>query len=223
MSLVLFNPTNETLMAQYVGEDVIIAPYPEHGHKVKVDDARGRHILNALGPRGLMSLEYGDDEDAKREIGLARNREFKKKQIIRYNQENERRKQAGMAYLEPTPQVAEYARELGVALLEPYALKDPEKAEVSRLKDENRGLHTELTKLSEKFNTVMQDLATGKVGGNEATMALQRENVELKAQINDMAGKLDKLVSAMTGAKAATEETAEPLEEEAKPDKKGKK
>lgn len=222
MSLVLFNPTNETLRAQYVGEDVVIAPYPQHGHKVKVDDARGRHILNALGPRGLMSLEFGDEEEKKAVIGLERNREFKKKQIIRYNQENERRKQAGMAYIEPTAQVAEYARELGIALLEPYALKDVEKAEVSRLKDENRSLQTELTKLSEKFNTVMQDLAAGKVGGNEATMALQKENAELKGQLDSMASKLDGLISAMTGGQKAAEPDQSP-EESGKPDKKGKK
>ena len=50
MAMILFNPTNEDLETQYIGERVLV----KSDSRVRVDDPRGRHVLNTLGPRGLM-------------------------------------------------------------------------------------------------------------------------------------------------------------------------
>lgn len=135
MAIVLFNPTNEDMETQYIGETVII----KSGSKVRVDDARGKHVLNTLGPRGLMSLEYGDEgekEDIKRTEGINRNMAFKRKQVVNFNQYNEQRYQARLPYLAPTKQLQEYAKELGIGLREPYNVEDAAVKEMSDLKKE---------------------------------------------------------------------------------------
>ena len=144
MSSVLFNPTNEELKAQHQGVDVILAPYPEDGHVVKVDDARARHILNILAPRGLTQLEYGDDRDdgakkkAKAESGRERNKAFKRKQVIDFNQLNHTNKTGNREYLYPSQQLKDYAAESGIKLEQPYSPPDAGTAKISGLIDEVR-------------------------------------------------------------------------------------
>lgn len=127
MAIILFNPTNEEMRTQYIGEDVIIPPAPDPRHKIRVDDARGRHVLNVLGPRGLVTLEYGDEGEGelrKAEQGRARNQEFKRKQIMDFNQINDAQQQRRLPYIAPSDQVKAYSRELGIKLYEPYSSTD---------------------------------------------------------------------------------------------------
>jgi hypothetical protein len=143
MALILFNPTNETLQTQYIGEDVSLAP----GSKTRVDDARGRHVLNVLGPRGLTTLEYGDEgggEAKKAAEGRERNMAFKRKQIMDFNVMNDQRTQAKQPYLTPSVTIRAYANELGIKLFEPYSTTDAAmapsvelRAELERAKREN--------------------------------------------------------------------------------------
>jgi len=137
MSTVLFNPTNERFMTQYIGEDVALEPYPEKGHMLRVDDARGRHVLNVLGPRGLCTLNYGDDDEVKKKKavnGIARNKAFKRKMIIQFNQHNQSNEQRNLPHLVPSEQLKQYANEMGIGLIEPYTVADEERAEISMLK-----------------------------------------------------------------------------------------
>jgi len=95
MAITLFNPTDDDFKAQYGGVTFVIPKVPEDGHMVRVEDNKGNHILNQLGPRGLTSLDYGDEEEVKKkkaEDGRRRNIEFKRNQIVRYNRDNEARK-----------------------------------------------------------------------------------------------------------------------------------
>jgi len=136
---VLFNPTNEELKAQHQGVDVILAPYPEDGHVLKVDDKRARHILNILSPRGLTTLEYGDDRDdgakkkEKAASGRQRNKDFKRKQIINFNQINHENKIGNRNYMAPTQQLKDYAAEMGIKLEQPYAPPDEGSEKISKL------------------------------------------------------------------------------------------
>ena len=122
MSMMLFNPTNESLDMMYAGRGIVLDP----GEKLKVEDAAGRHLLNAFAPRGLCALEFGDDEGAAAEGGRERNLEFKKRMVMNHNQGNVARKQQGLSYRTPIKAVKEYAKELGLTLDEPYAVRDKE-------------------------------------------------------------------------------------------------
>ncbi|MBL0716798.1 MAG: hypothetical protein JJV89_02005 [Desulfosarcina sp.] len=154
MSTVLFNPTNEKLSTQYIGEDVTVLPYPEKGHILKVDDARARHVLNVLGPRGLCSLSYGDDENKKNEVatnGILRNKAFKRKMVVEFNQHNQANEQRNLPQLVPTPLLIKYANELGTGLIEPYTTGDAERNEIGVLKAEQERNVLELRKRDEEI------------------------------------------------------------------------
>lgn len=151
MSIMLFNPTNEKFEMQYAGLTVFMEPE----EKKKVSDACGKHLLNSFGPRGLTSLEYGCDEEKIAKDAVARNFEFKKKQVMEYNQRNEARKQQKMSFLSPTETVKRYSLELGIELDELYTLKDEEKSEMRRLAIENVELKKQMTMLLKKVESLL--------------------------------------------------------------------
>jgi hypothetical protein len=115
--MMLFNPTNEDFGDMMFGG----RGYPlKAGEKIKVDDACGRHLINAYSVRGLCSLEYGDEEGAIAEAGIKRNLEFKKRLINQHNQSNISRRQQGLPYRPPTAQLRKYSEEMNIVLEEPY-------------------------------------------------------------------------------------------------------
>lgn len=136
MAVVVYNPTDEEMTATYIGLTDKILPE----QKLKVDDARGRSYLNELGPRGLVQLEFGDEGDGvlqKAEAGRRKYNEFWRKQILRYNQTNERQKQNGGAYQEPPDEIRRHAERLGLKLLEPFAFTDDAAIRMADVKQEN--------------------------------------------------------------------------------------
>jgi hypothetical protein len=158
MAIILFNPTNEELRDQYIGEDVVIGP----GAKVRVDDARGRHILNVLGPRGLVTLEYGDEgegEARKAQQGRDRNLAFKKKQIMDFNQMNDQRQQSRRPFITPSDQVKGYSRELGIKLFEPYSTSDASMVESKELREELDKKKRELLEKDTSLSTLQAQVA----------------------------------------------------------------
>lgn len=185
MALVVFNPTNEVLTGTYVGETVDIEP----DQKIKMDDARARHLLNVLGPRGLMSLEYGDEGhgvEKKATEGRRRNREFKRQQVLRYNQTNEAHKQQGLPYVQIPEQIQDYAKELGLVLVQPYQYKDKEVEEIADLREERDSQGRYIRKLEDT-------------------------NKDLQAQIGELTNQMQTLMSML---KPQNEETADPQETE---------
>jgi len=159
MAIVLFNPTNENFEATYGGQTFRIPRFPEDGHLVRVDDNKGNHILNQLGPRGLTSLDYGDEgeiKERKAKDGIKRNRDFKAKQISRYNQDNEQRKSTQRVYVDPPAFIKEYAKELGIGLLAPYEIADVKNEEISELKKEAEKRDSENRELREQVRGLME-------------------------------------------------------------------
>ncbi|HUS89593.1 MAG TPA: hypothetical protein VMW91_09550 [Desulfosporosinus sp.] len=137
MAITLFNPTNEDFDAQYGGSNFVIPAYPKDGHMVRVDDNKANHVLNQFGPRGLTSLDYGDEGEVKKkkaEDGIRRNLEFKKIQISRYNRDNEARKARQLEYVDPPKHIKDYAKEVGVGLIQPYEIADIKNEEISQLR-----------------------------------------------------------------------------------------
>jgi hypothetical protein len=142
--LTLFNPTNEEFKMVFAGMDVIMKP----GAKLQSDDAKANHLLNAFGQRGLCQLVFGDKEEVVGKAGVERNTEFKKAQVVRYNLMNEQRKNQGQSYLTPSKQIQGYAQELGISLLEPYALKDLQASAMTDLTQKNKDLEHKFSELS---------------------------------------------------------------------------
>lgn len=157
MAIVLFNPTDEELRTQYSGIDVVIPA----GGKLRVDDQKARHVLNVLGPRGLTTLEYGDDEKIeaqKAKDGCTRALDFKKKQIRTYNRENEGRKMRNLEYAEPPEQIKSWAKDLGIVLIQPYELPSVNMEEMSTLRTANKELMKTNEEVMAKFAEVMNML-----------------------------------------------------------------
>lgn len=141
---------------------------------VKVEDPAGKHFLQAFEQRGLCRLEFEDDKKAIGEAGRTRNLEFKKLQIVRYNQQNEQRKMVGMGYLPPTKYVRQIAVELGIQLLQPYTMKDVEMSAVRDNKQETERLRKEI---------------------DEA----RQESESLKGTIGELQGQITQLTKILTG------------------------
>ncbi len=94
----------------------------------------------------MTSLKYGDEPHEK-EIGdaaIERNLEFKKRMVTNYNQQNENRKHMQLGYLPPTKLLKQYAIELGLKLLEPYAIREEERAGIAKASIENEELRKKI-------------------------------------------------------------------------------
>jgi uncharacterized protein with von Willebrand factor type A (vWA) domain len=155
----LWNPTNEDFGLTYGGLSYSIMA----GKRLKVEEAMGNHALNALGSRGLTKLVFDDEGHsvAEEQIGqdaIERNKEFKIKQIVTYNERNERRKASGQPYDTPTPIVKKYAVELGIELLQPYNLALAERGQIGALSKENEDLKEQLKQQSDNISKLMESM-----------------------------------------------------------------
>ena len=165
MSKMLWNPTGDKLSYQFSG----ITYFFEPGERKKVEDPCGQHLLHNIGMRGLTVLEYGCDEEKLKKDAIERNKDFKRRMVIDYNQRNETRKQTNFAYLAPTTEIKKYAIELGVGLLEPFSPRDQEHEEMAAMKSENNILKGSLNDLTARLATltelVMEQKTTARQGG----------------------------------------------------------
>jgi hypothetical protein len=151
MSTVIYNPTNETFLGTYVGEDTIIGP----DEKIKVDDARANHFLNKFGRRGLIPLDYGDEGDVfekKVRAALEKNKAFKEKAVSTYNQTNLFRKHQNLEYMQPPKHVKAYAEELGLKLIQPYMPEDTETPRMRELESENKSKDKQISDMQSQIN-----------------------------------------------------------------------
>ncbi len=145
---------------QYAGRSFTL----HSGERIEVNEKCANHVLNAFGQRGLTFLKYGDDEKTVGEEAIARNMDFKRAQVSRYNEMNEQRKLSRLGSLAATPILKKYALELGVELLAPYTLRDEEKEAIAKSTVENEILKQRLAKQDEEMaemRTMMKQLMSG--------------------------------------------------------------
>lgn len=162
MSTTLFNATNEDLEAQHIGVTTIIKKFPEKGHMVLVDDAKARHLLNILAPRGLTTLDYGDEGDAKKKKaaeGRKRNKEFKIKQIVDFNQNQQQNEANKISYSHPTEALKQYSDELGLDLIKPYELPNIEKGKIKKLKEKIEDKDIQLEEQAQQMKTMQSQIS----------------------------------------------------------------
>ena len=160
--MVVWNTSNEDIEMQYSGISFVM----KAGEKRDFEINCANHIVNGFGVRGITPLRYGDEKnEAKLKAdGIARNLEFKKRQVTLYNQQNENRKHMNLGFIPPTEIIKKYAAELNLKLLEPYSVRDEERAGISDAKRENESLRMELAELKEM---VKQLAKSKKVEGEE--------------------------------------------------------
>jgi len=153
IGLTLWNPTSEDFEGmQYAGISIGLKAGEKQIFAIKC----AAHLLNAFGQRGLTSLTYGSDEEKVGKEAIQRNLDFKTKQVVDYNQRNENRKAMQLGYLPPTEILKKYALELGLKLLEPYTVRDEERAGISEGKKENEALRAELAELRETMKQFIE-------------------------------------------------------------------
>ncbi len=157
----LWNCTNEDMDFTYGGLSYTLLS----GKRLKVDEAMGRHVLNNLGARGMTRLDFDEDghsvnEDKISLDALDRNREFKIRQIVTYNERNERRKASNQPYDTPSKVIKQYAAELGIELLQPYTLSDGEKGQIGKLSKENEELRLQMATLMNQMQQLMGTVAS---------------------------------------------------------------
>lgn len=163
VGMVVFNPTNENFDMQYSGVSFTL----KSGEKQTLASNAARHVLNSFGPRGLCYLQFGADEGKVATEGRNRNEDFKRRQVVEFNIRNENRKNMNMGYIPATPKIKEYALELGLELMQPYAPRDAERVKINEQNEEIETLRKSQTELLEKVNML---IATLKGGGGTAPL-----------------------------------------------------
>ena len=169
IGLTLWNPTNEDLeRMQYAGISIGLKAGEKQIFAIKC----AAHLLNAFGQRGLTSLTYGSDEEKVGKAAIQRNLDFKTKQVVDYNQRNENRKAMQLGYLPPTETLKKYALELGLKLLEPYTVRDEERAGITKATAENEELkkklavqETEMAEMKEMMKQLLLNQEAAKKPG----------------------------------------------------------
>jgi len=189
MSVIVFNPTNEEFRTQHIGEDIVLPP----NSTAKMNDARAKHVLNSLGPRGLMSLEFGDEIEPKRQQGIERNLEFKKRQVQRHNQQNEAQKRAGRPWIPPPEHIKAYAKELGLELIEPYSEKADERGMVQVLISQNQQQQAQMAQLQSQMADLMKIVLMERPSGariaNIPEPQAQKDEFEVEVSLVETEGK----------------------------------
>lgn len=166
------NYTPDTMEWWHVGINGFLKP----GDVQDFDGARGNHILNHFGRRGLVQMQFGDDPEVKKQAAMAAWESFWEGQITAHNRINEDRKaNKALGPLPPTKELEEKAKILGLELIKPWRVESPkdESKEIAELKAENARLSTQMDQLLKLF-TAQQNPATV---SNDAEKALS-EKVE---------------------------------------------
>lgn len=152
VGMVVLNPTNEDFDMQYAGISFTLKP----GQKQNLAANAANHLLNSFGPRGLCYLSYGADEEKIAAAGRKRNEDFKRKMVTDFNITNENRKNMNMGYLPPTEKIKEYALELGLQIMQPYAPRDKEREKINEQTSEIATLRKTVADLTDLVNKMVK-------------------------------------------------------------------
>lgn len=139
--MIIANYTPDEIQWQHVGVIGILKP----GDVQEFSDARGNHLLNKWGARGIIRVELHGDQNADREKAEKIYKNFWIRQVTTFNRQNEIRKNENRAYEGATDELQRKAQELGLELIGPWKyVPKTESAEVQALKEENKAIKEEL-------------------------------------------------------------------------------
>lgn len=139
------NFTPEEMQWQWSGRMGRVKP----GEIVEMIDAQANHVLNQLGPRGLVRLEFGDEEqlEALKQQAVDTYHRFWIRQVTMHNRSNEMARNEGRPFTFPIKEVVSYAKKHGIELLQPWKMADPNTDKEKKLEEENAELKRRLQRL----------------------------------------------------------------------------
>ena len=187
MSKVVFNPTDEHLQGMQGGIEIDLPP----NAKMKVPDPTANHLITHLGPRGLVSLEYGDEGEIEKQkvaAAIERQERFERKQVSQYNMDNAKRKRKQMDWVEPTKEVIHYAAKWGMKLEEMWTAADIETTELFKAKKQAREAKEESLELRDQMAdmmSMMKELMKDKAKRDDLKK-LDKRTVEYKEKIQEL-------------------------------------
>ena len=126
------NFTPDSIRWEHVGYSGIL----EAGQTYDMPEARANHILNKYSPRGIIRLDYGNDEKTRKAESMDTWRDFWERQIENFNQTNEKMFNQNLPYIRPQKDVVAHAKILGQSLKEPWKAMPTTDPEVASLKSE---------------------------------------------------------------------------------------
>ena len=137
------------IVANYTPDDIEyvfggITGTVKSGQLRELSDAAAKHILNKFDRRGLLQLRFGDKPEEKQAEALALWKRFWTRQVVVFNQDNERRKNTNREYVEPTQELLEHSKRLGIEVIGPWSVKENDNEALKMLRDENFELKTQL-------------------------------------------------------------------------------
>lgn len=184
MSFVLFNPTNDTIKQMKDGIEFVFPP----GSKTQVSDDMGRFIIHKQGDWGMCSLHYGDEKNEERIAAAGRERRKAKKlrMIEAWNNDNYMRSETKRPPLRPSPEMIQWAEELGEPLYTPIpgsqsAERDRQarlNADNERLALENQSLREQMKQMSANMELIMAKLNVKDDAAAAAKMDQVRQDSE---------------------------------------------
>jgi len=164
--MIISNFTPDPISWQHIGANGTIPAYapddPKKPHIVTFDDARANFILNKFAVRGLVQMNFGDDEEAKKAESLKIWRNFWERQIENQNQHNEQQKEAGNRYSRPTDELDAHAKLLGLDLLRPWRVEAKNTKETEELRGENMALKKSLEAMQDQMTQILKMMGGGK-------------------------------------------------------------
>jgi len=184
--MIIANFTPDRITWMHVG----ICGDLEPGDIKEFDEARGNHILNKYGPKGLLRLEYGDDKEDKRDQAMRLWRSFWERQITVFNQANDARRNENRPYSPPSKDLVEHAERLGIELIQPWAVKKsgPGAEEIEEIRKDNQALRDQVAALAALVEKLAG--AGGTAGGDNAAVA-PATATDVESGISDAAGAID--------------------------------
>ncbi len=126
------------------------------GDVTEFNDGRAKHILNKWGQRGLVQFKLDDNMEVKQAESLKIYKRFWTNQLIGFNQHNEARKNESKAYVFPTEQVADKAKEFGIELITPWMQqKSTDSKQLQDLKEENLALKNDMKTMAGSMSEML--------------------------------------------------------------------
>jgi len=109
----------------------------------------------------LVKLLFGDDPKEMQIKSMAVYTRFWERQIMVFNQDNEKRRNTNREYVEPTKQLMQKAQELGIKLIGPWAVEKVDNQMTTALMREKAELRTTLGTLMQEIQSIKHTVAGG--------------------------------------------------------------
>jgi hypothetical protein len=151
--MIIANYTPDEVQWQHVGQIGILKPNDVE----EFNDARGNHILNKWGARGLIRTKLHADVDEERAKAMKIYKNFWIRQVTIFNRQNEINKNERKAYVSPTPMLRQKAEELGIELIGSWTYTPPANdAKVTALEKEVSTLKGMLTEMVDAVKSLKE-------------------------------------------------------------------